>query len=178
MVCSIFCSLASNLLEIASDYLSFQDSFLDLQIVHTQKVSQICPILGNSVATTRRFSLYKVKSGFLYKHQPKYLLILCLMFTTTAWTVKFVHKERPQRNGPGAVPSTTGAVPSTLLQYCYTTAFLASCGLQQWAPGPFLLLYYYTGPRAVPPTQWGRSSSLLYYCISCLIYWAPGPFLH
>ena len=29
----------------------------------------------------------------------------------TAWTVKLVHGERPQGNGPAAVPSNSGAVP-------------------------------------------------------------------
>ena len=32
----------------------------------------------------------------------------------TAWTVKFVHGERPQGNGPGAVPPNSGAVPPPL----------------------------------------------------------------
>ena len=103
----------------------------------------------------------------------------------TAWTVKFVHGERPQGNGPGAVPPNSGAVPPPF----YITAIILfvlllpmyigprgrspSTLLLYWAPGLFplrfiLLLSYsitcfYIGPR-------GRSPSIL------LLYRAPGPF--
>ena len=87
----------------------------------------------------------------------------------TAWTVKFVH----------------GAVPPSLLYYCYHTALLTSI----------------LGPRAVPPLLYHNTGplivglfplffiQLLFYCISCfnirplgrslstsLQYWPLGPF--
>ena len=108
----------------------------------------------------------------------------------TAWTVKFVHMERPQWNGPGAVPSTTGAVPplfytiAILLHFLLDMAFnngprgrSTSTILLYWAPGPFhlsfIILHFFLdimGPRAIPTTKWGRSTS------TTLLYWAPGPF--
>ena len=55
-----------------------------------------------------------------------------LYFLLTAWTAKFVHGERPQGNGPGAVPPNSGAVSPHL----YTASMLGPGAVPP-------LLYYY-----------------------------------